>query len=432
MRATPNDTTQPKEVLFIEGNVSDYQTLVNAAQPGIEIHLLDANQDGLAQIAQILAGRSGIGALHIVSHGSAGTLNLGSLQLSTQNLPDYSATLSAIGSTLNPGADILLYGCDVAQGSAGAALIEALAQATQADIAASTDRTGAAALGGNWVLEALARTRTSDGIQTPLAFDAAAVQGWNQTLEANTRYLFATTDSTSGNELWISDGTTAGTKLLKDIYPGTSGSIPNGFFSFGQGNWPGSGKVMFQANDGTNGQELWITDGTTAGTQMLVGINQGFNKSSPTGFTAIGNGKVIFQADNGTEGTELWVTDGTAAGTMRIENINTGSSSSFPSGFTSLGNGQAVFYANDSSTGQELWVTDGTAAGTTRVADIRSGADDSAPRGLTLLGDGKAIFTAVDTDGNRELWITDGTLAGTKKTLSKSGKVSANLRILIH
>ncbi len=412
MRATPNDTTQPKEILFIEGNVSDYQTLLNAAQPDIEIHLLDANQDGLAQMAQILAGRSGIGALHIVSHGGAGTLNLGALQLSTQNLPAYSATLSAIGSTLSPGADILLYGCDVAQGSAGAALIEALAQATQADIAASTDRTGAAALGGNWVLEALARASTSDGIQTPLAFDAAAVQGWNQTLEANTRYLFATSDSTNGNELWISDGTTAGTMLLKDIYSGTSGSIPNGFFSLG------NGKVIFQANDGVNGQELWVTDGTTAGTQLLKDINPGFNKSSPTGFTAIGNNKIIFQADNGTEGSELWVTDGTSAGTTRIKDITTGSLSSFPTGFVKLSDNVVVFYANDSTNGQELWVTDGTTAGTQLLKNINTEVapfvDDSAPRSLTLLGNGKAIFNADDSGGNRELWVTDGTLAGTK------------------
>lgn len=152
MRVTPI-ATQATEVLFIESNVSDYQSLMDAATPGTEVHLLDASLDGLAQIANILAGRSGINAIHIVSHGSAGVLNLGALQLTAQSLPEHSTTLAAIGSALNPGADILLYGCDVAQGSVGAAFIDALAQATQADIAASRDSTGAAGLGGNWALE---------------------------------------------------------------------------------------------------------------------------------------------------------------------------------------------------------------------------------------------------------------------------------------
>lgn len=443
MRATPNDTTQPKEILFIEGNVSDYQTLLNAAQPDIEIHLLDANQDGLAQIAQILAGRSGIDALHIVSHGSAGTLNLGATQLSTQNLPAYSATLSAIGSTLSPGADILLYGCDVAQGSAGAALIEALAQATQADIAASTDRTGAAALGGNWVLEALARTSTTNGIQTPLAFDAAAVQGWNQTLDANNRYIFASisTDPTqnTGSELWVSDGTAAGTKLLKDIYTGAISSVPNGFTLLSPG------KAIFQANNATSGQEVWITDGTAAGTILLKDINPDTGYSSPIGFTpivikTIENGVevphyfAIFQANNGSNGFELWITDGTKDGTKELNNIYGGATSSYPYEFTSLGDGKFVFYANDSSDGQELrYVTinsDGT-LNSSKTLTIVSDFYDSTPRGLTLLNTNTVLFSAddstpfVNVDGklergvNREPWKIDFSVSSSPSKISE-------------
>ena len=152
------DATAPvasarSEIVFVESNVADYQTLLNGVNPGAEVHVLDASQDGLAQMAGILGGRSGIDAIHIISHGAEGSVQLGALNLSARNLGDHAADLSAIGGALDANADILLYGCSVAAGSDGAALVDALAQATQADVAASTDITGAAAKGGDWVLE---------------------------------------------------------------------------------------------------------------------------------------------------------------------------------------------------------------------------------------------------------------------------------------
>ncbi|MDO9399479.1 MAG: DUF4347 domain-containing protein, partial [bacterium] len=144
---------QRTEILFIESNVADYQVLIDGAKPGTEVHVLDASRDGLVQMAQILDGRSGIDAIHIMSHGSEASVGLGSLTLTAQNLSDHAADLETIGHALNSNADILLYGCDVAKGSDGAAFVEALAQSTQADIAASNDLTGSSSLGGDWTLE---------------------------------------------------------------------------------------------------------------------------------------------------------------------------------------------------------------------------------------------------------------------------------------
>jgi len=141
------------EIVFVESNVADYQTLLDGVDPNAEVHVLDASQDGLAQIAGILGGRSGIDAIHILSHGAAGELGLGTLTLTSQNLQEHSGDLASIGSALSQNADILLYGCDVGTGTAGSAFMDALSQATQADIAASTDLTGAAQKGGDWVLE---------------------------------------------------------------------------------------------------------------------------------------------------------------------------------------------------------------------------------------------------------------------------------------
>ncbi|WP_394780778.1 Ig-like domain-containing protein [Undibacterium sp.] len=149
------------QILFIENNIDNLQQLVQGAAAGTEIHILDASQDGLQQMATILAGRHDIDALHILTHGNEAAVNLGSLTLTSANMSAHTADLHSIGSALKPGADILLYGCDLAQGSDGAAFISQLAAITGADIAASTDLTGAASLGGNWVLE-----RSSGHIET--------------------------------------------------------------------------------------------------------------------------------------------------------------------------------------------------------------------------------------------------------------------------
>ena len=144
---------QRREVVFIEGNVADVPTLVSAVQPGREVHVLDAARNGLAQMAEILRGRNGVDAIHLLSHGSPGALDLGALILKRNNLPDHAADLAVIAGALNSDADILLYGCNVAQGTDGAAFVSALAQGAHATIAASTNPTGAASKGGDWTLE---------------------------------------------------------------------------------------------------------------------------------------------------------------------------------------------------------------------------------------------------------------------------------------
>ncbi|MCB1420832.1 MAG: DUF4347 domain-containing protein, partial [Notoacmeibacter sp.] len=102
----------------------------------------------------MLAGRSGIDAIHIVSHGSAGQLVLGSASLTLQSMSsEHADDLSIIRDALSDSADIMIYGCDFAAGVEGQLAVAALAEATNADIAASDDLTGAAALGGDWDLE---------------------------------------------------------------------------------------------------------------------------------------------------------------------------------------------------------------------------------------------------------------------------------------
>ncbi|MEG2878667.1 MAG: Ig-like domain-containing protein, partial [Comamonas sp.] len=142
-----------KEIVFVFDNLTDWQTLVAAAPEGAELVVLDGNRDGLQQIAGYLNGRSGIDAIHLLSHGSGGTAELGNMSLSAQNIGQYSQTLDAIGAALANDGDILIYGCYSGKGPQGAALLGELARLTQADIAASNNATGAADQGGDWQLE---------------------------------------------------------------------------------------------------------------------------------------------------------------------------------------------------------------------------------------------------------------------------------------
>jgi ELWxxDGT repeat protein len=146
------------------------------------------------------------------------------------------------------------------------------------------------------------------------------------------RLVFSADDGSSGVELWVTDGTTAGTTLLKDINPGSDESFPFDFAALGDG------RLVFSADDGSNGRELWVTDGTTAGTTLLKDINPGPGDSvtGHEGFAALGDGRLVFQANDGSTGTELWVTDGTAVGTTLLKDINPGPGSSNPASFTAL------------------------------------------------------------------------------------------------
>ncbi|MFC5311201.1 DUF4347 domain-containing protein [Azospirillum rugosum] len=149
----PTQNDGKKEVVFIESNVPDYQQLVDGVKPGVEVVVLDASKDGLAQMAAWAQTHSGYDAIHIISHGSEGQVNLGSLQLNSRAVADRSVDLAALGASLTHDGDILLYGCGVAQ-STGQAFLTDMANATGADVAASTDSTGVSNQGGNWTLEA--------------------------------------------------------------------------------------------------------------------------------------------------------------------------------------------------------------------------------------------------------------------------------------
>ncbi|GBE72833.1 hypothetical protein myaer87_00600 [Microcystis aeruginosa NIES-87] len=201
--------------------------------------------------------------------------------------------------------------------------------------------------------------------------------------------------------MWKSDGTAAGTVLVKNIHPGSGGSFPGGLTAVGN-------TLYFTANDSVNGYELWKSNGTSAGTVLVADIRPGVPSSGPRNLRVADN-TLYFTADDGVNGRELWKSDGTAAGTVLVANIRSGASgsisSSDPFNLTVVGN-TLYFSANDGVNGYELWKSDGTAAGTVLVADIRSGSSSSNPGNLTVVGN-TLFFSADDGVNGRELWALD-------------------------
>ncbi|MBW1296391.1 ELWxxDGT repeat protein [Aquimarina litoralis] len=226
-------------------------------------------------------------------------------------------------------------------------------------------------------------------------------------IEFNGKLIFSAENEEYGDELWETDGTPEGTKLLVDIDAGSSGSTPRYLTIL-------DNKLYFRADDNATGQELWVTDGTPEGTQRITDINPGPNDSQINDITVF-NGKLYFEADDGIHGRELWVSDGTTAGTQMVKDINVGDmyTSSSPGNFTEY-NGKLYFAASQGTLGTELWVTDGTEAGTQLVKDIDPTMYYSGgPRDLVVYN-GKLYFAASGGNYNTELWESDGTEAGTQ------------------
>ena len=175
-----------RELVFIDARISERRALLNDlraqsdATRTLDVIVVDAERDGLAQISDALAGRDPIAAIHILSHGSEGRLLLGNRELDSEALRARVDLLSGWATALTPDSDILLYGCDAGAGESGRSLMQTLARVTGADVAASRDPTGNRLLGGDWDLE-----RHTGTIETRVAPSARAQRQWAGVLTSN-------------------------------------------------------------------------------------------------------------------------------------------------------------------------------------------------------------------------------------------------------
>lgn len=219
-----------------------------------------------------------------------------------------------------------------------------------------------------------------------------------------TRLYFVADDGVSGPELWKSDGTAAGTVMIKDIRPGSTGSEPDRLTNV-------RGTLYFSANNGTSGRELWKSNGSLGGTVLVRDILPKGGNGNPTNLTDV-NGTLFFAANDGTNGIELWKSDGTADGTMMVKDIRPGTRVNIsPDNLVNV-YGTLFFVAADATGGRELWKSDGATEGTIRVKDILPGTSPSRISNTTAVYK-TGFFSATDGVHGQELWKSDGTEAGT-------------------
>ena len=240
----------------------------------------------------------------------------------------------------------------------------------------------------------------------PLVPTAQLVEDVNKTggepplelTDVNGTVYFTAFDSEHGYELWKSNGTPEGTEMVEDILPGPTGSEPRQLTNVG-------GTLFFAAYQPETGIELWKSDGTALGTDIVADLSAGPLHTSPDWLTAMG-GALYFVGN----GPVLWRTNGTADGTIALTSAGTGP---YITDLTSAG-GALYFAGLTAATGYELWTSNGTLGGTHSVADIYDGTTSSFPSGFVAF-DGDVFFTATDQGHGSELWRTGGTPESTAR-----------------
>lgn len=224
----------------------------------------------------------------------------------------------------------------------------------------------------------------------------------------NPRLIFTADDGSSGNELWFSDGNIGNASRLKDIVSGPNSSNPTNFVRVNPSLY------LFSVTDASGNVFLWKTDGTDAGTVQVAALPS-TDSTRLRNFVLMGSTVYFMLNDD-----ELWqCTPGAGGTTSLVKHLRQVTSDSLASGFTSFG-GKVYFAATNGINGTELWQSNGTSGGTSMVADVLPGADGSFPEQLTSTTDA-LYFSALDANGNRQLWKYDGTNAPAKITINATG-----------
>ena len=264
------DAAPVTTIVFIDASVANPSSLLAGLKPGTEVVMLDKNSDGVQQIADALKGRHGLDSIQIISEGNSGRVLLGSATLADSNIDTYKTALAGWGSALRTGGDILLFGCNVADTATGEHFVNRLAELTGADVAASTDATGAAALGGNWVLE-----KHTGAIEADRAISERAMADYDSLLLTGNGTADGTYDFAGA--LGPADAVAAGYKSLWDKLLVSSNLIAG----------PGTN---VRAGTSTAGGTV-VADFRAENTTVMKSFT--FEDFSISGFNSVGNGRAF-------------------------------------------------------------------------------------------------------------------------------------------
>ena len=230
---------------------------------------------------------------------------------------------------------------------------------------------------------------------------AASTEFNKLTVMNNILYFIADTE-TYGIEVWRSDGTEAGTYIVKDINPGSDDALNIAFDQLVVYN----NKLYFSAYNEQYRGEIWVSDGTEAGTKLLKDVHT-TSGSNPDDIFVLNNSLYFFAESTNFGPIELWKSDGTTAGTVKVKGIDDmGEGSSI---YNVASNGTIVYFTTSIGFDYQLWSTDGTATNTKFITNI-----DERVNEMVVLSNGKALFTLQGGNNEDDLWVSDGTAPGTK------------------
>ncbi|MEG4009599.1 DUF4347 domain-containing protein, partial [Microcoleus sp. Pol1C5] len=233
------ETASRKNLAIVDSQVENYQEFLRGVKRDTEVILLDRYRDGIEQITEIAASRHSLNSIQIVAHGASASVEIGSTELNIHNIETYSSQLQQWGKALKETGSILLLSCNTGAGESGLNFIQKLSEITGANVAASNNLTGSAALGGNWELEI-----TTGQINTEIAFKKAVLEGYTSVLATLAAEEFKNTTVIGpwiygvGNTLTPSPGLTAGSTA------NPSGVIP----ALGIGDALGTGTLRLTSN----------------------------------------------------------------------------------------------------------------------------------------------------------------------------------------
>ncbi|HEY6508524.1 MAG TPA: DUF2341 domain-containing protein, partial [Vicinamibacterales bacterium] len=415
--ATAQLQARRHELVFVDPATPDYEKLIadiraQGGQREIEVVLLDAGKDGIRQISQTLAGREDVGAIHIVSHGADGSVQLGTTRLDFDSLLKNGSKIKGWGGALSADADILIYGCEVAHSDAGRSLIEALGRLTGADVAASDDLTGHGDLGGDWDLEFHAGT-----IDTRIVFSQSAVLDWRATLQAT-----AVGGETKANT------TTTGTQDINGFAPPRVVAVDanSNYVMVWNGEGPGdTNGVFFQR---------YNANGTAQGSETRVNQTTADSQDSPSvAMDASGNFVVAWRSNNQDgSGTGIYARRYNAAGTALSAEFRVNSTTANAQDNPTIAmNASGAFVVIWASAGQDgdlmgayaqRYNASGVAQGGA-IAVNTTTTGNQWPDSVALDAAGNFVITFSSADGNGDgVWMRRYNAAGTALT----GEVRVN------
>ena len=285
-----------KEVVFVDTDVKDYEQIINGiktsgnADRQIGIALLDGEKNGIAQITEALSHYQNLDAIHLITHGSDGSIDFGSDQLNLQTLSQNQEAIKSWGSAFGANGDFLIYGCNVAQSQFGQSFVDYLSGLTGTDIAASNDATGHKNLGADWNLE-----YGTGRIEAESAISLETQNQWTEVLAVTSNGTVTSTANINATSLTWAHTVNAGVNraLFVQIAIDNLGSNVTGV------TYGGVALTQVGRQGGNHAVEIWSLVNPTVGTANVV--------VSLSGNTAVAAGASTFNGVNQSTSTGTFV-----------------------------------------------------------------------------------------------------------------------------